>query len=639
MSYLCGFTDIQSHFPIPEKKIILERMTRPLRNHPDQNPFSYVTKDIAIAFFPHREEVPDTPTSKREIENQPILPHLDGQIFNIDHLKKQFGIKDIVQKDYVYLNVLKALYIKYGTQYAQYLDGEFRSLIWNSQNKSLLLTTDMLGFKSIYYFNDKNHFIFASEIKSIIASRLFEPEISYAGVNDFLTFGYVPHPETMFRNIMQIEPGTTIEVQKNQVQKHNYWLFTYNTDDIHDENYYIDKFCSLLTNSLEKRIKDNNRICAYLSGGVDSSGICSLLSTRFNIAFKAITMGFTEPSFNEIPYAGLIAKEYDIDWISKTIKPEDIQPLFEKMTYHFDSPFKDSSAFPSYFAAKTAADYSDIVLTGDGPDQFMLGSDQHKNFQLAINKDNLLKQCTRKIGLKELFEKMPIATSNDNYLDKIKRKLYSFSIPFEEKFYCNNIINLLLKRHLYTKEFLAIQNAFNPYRNIIMKMEKVRDRSALEQYLFYDIYFYLHDDLIPKTTGACSSNAITPSFPYLDKYLLIFFQTIPIKYRINNLETKYLMKKAFTGLVTDEILNRRKKGFSIPKDQWYIFQLKDFICDILYDSKTMNRNYFNKKNIRNILEMYFSGRSSFYSCSSTLINSLVTLEIWHRIFFESKSLF
>jgi len=633
MSFLCGFTDAQYDLSIPAKKFILDGMTKPLRNHPDQKPFTYVTKDIAIAFFPHRQEPPDTANSKRELESHSILPHLDGKIFNIDDLKEQLGFNDIVQNDYAYHNILKALYIKHGAQYAQYLDGEFRSLIWDSQNKSLLLTTDMLGLKSTYYYSSKNHFIFSSEIKSIIVSRLFVPEISYAGINDFLTFGYVPHPETMFKNIMQIEPGTTIKVQQNQIRKHNYWLFTFKTEDIHSENHYISRFCSLLTNSLKKRTKYNNRICAYLSGGVDSSGICSLLSTRFNVAFKAITMGFTEPSFNEIPYAGLIAKEYAMDWISKTIQPEDIQPLFEKMTYHFDSPFKDSSVFPSYFAAKTAADYSDIVLTGDGPDQLMLGSDQHKNFQLAMHNDNLLKKFTRKIGVKKIFEKMPISTSNDNYLDKIKRKIYSTSIPFEEKFYSNNIISLLLKRHLYTEEFFSIHNAFNPYRNIIFKMEKVRDRSAIEQYLFYDIYFYLHDDLIPKTAGACSSNAITPSFPYLDKYLLIFYQTIPIKYRINNLETKYLMKKAFSGMVPDEILNRRKKGFSIPKDQWYISQLKDFICDILYDNKTLNRNYFDKKNIRNILEMYFSGRSSFYSCSSTLINSLVTLEIWHRIFF------
>lgn len=637
MSYFCGFIDIHSQLSFSQKNIILDSMLQSLIQKSPPKPSYYLKKEFAICFPQNNLQSTGIPTENQINEKQPIFSIIEGNIFNTDYLRNYKATNNNSPINYTHSNFIQDLYKKFNIQYALHLDGEFRNLICDIDNHLLLLSTDMLGTKPIFYYINNDYFIFASEIKFILASKLFLPEINFAGVNDFFTFGYVPHPETMFKNIMQVEPGSTIQIEFNKIKKHNYWSFNYNIEGYHPEEYYIHTFMELLQKAIQKRIKNHTHISAYLSGGIDSSGICSLLSEKFDIPFKAITIGFEEPSFNEIPYAEIIAKKHCIDWTSKVIRPGDILPLFEKMTYDLDSPFKDSSIFPSYFAAKAASDYSNTVLTGDGPDQLMLGSDQHKNFQLAIDSDNCFKKLIRKAGLKHIFENIPISISADNYLDKIKRKLYFTSIPFEEKFYKNNMISLLLKRYLYSYDFMEVNKGFSPYRNIIAKMQKVRDRPELEQYLFYDIYFYLHDDLIPKVERTCAVNKIKPSSPYLDKDLLLFIQTIPTKYRLNGQESKYLMKKAFAELMPHEALYRQKKGFSIPKDEWYLSQIKGYICEILFDQKTLDRNYFDKNRLKILLERYFSGKSSYYSCSSTLINSMVTLELWHRIFFESKA--
>jgi len=624
MSCICGFIDLHKKISSDDKDRIISRMSRNVKHRCHQMPFTYITPDIAL--YVCSDDVNSAMSYKQNIfsARDRYLTFLDGVLFN-NNRSSQLENSLFISK----------LYEKYKQKYVEHLDGEFVCFIWDNKEKKVLLSKDLVGSKPVYYYTSFEYFIFASEVKSILATQLFVPEINLAAVNDYLSYGYVPHPETMFKNIFQVEPGTTIELQGSRIKKDVYWMFDFEEVD-QPEEYYINNLNELLLNSITKRVKNNRNVSAYLSGGIDSSSICSLLSKMKDISFKAITIGFENENFNEIPFAKLVAEKYNINWISKVIQPNQILPLFEKITYLHDSPFKDSSAFPSYYAAKTASEYSNTVLTGDGPDQFMLGSDHHKDLLEVVLRDNLPKKLLRKSGIRKLFELLPISAPTECLFHKAKRRIYSESIPFSEKVYQGNVFPLLLKRYLYTPEFLKVNNEFNLFRNIVPSMKRVENRQILEQYLYFDIYFYLHDDLLPKVERTCRANKVQPLFPFLDKDLLLFMQKIPLKYRMNGFETKYIMKKAFSNLLPPELISKKKMGFAIPIDQWYKSDLKKYILEILLDEKSLNRGYFRKKRLRNMIERYFAGETSYYTGSSTLINTLLTLELWHRIFFDQK---
>ena len=459
-------------------------------------------------------------------------------------------------------------------------------------------------------------------------------DVNLPAVNDFMSFGYVPHPETLYKNIFHVEPGSFIaHTPKNFTQK-NYWVFEFKDERRFDEEYYTTQFITLLNKAVKKRIDVDVPKGAFLSGGIDSSGICCIMNQLMDEKLKAFTLGFKEEKYSELAEARLVAKHLGLDLTQEILSPNNFNSLLEKIIYYYDMPFEDTSAFPSFYLANKTAESIKVVLTGDGPDQFIAGSYHHKMMQNQILTDRLYQKIIRHSGIKHLFQKLNIQASSDNLFSKLKRRLYIESLGFNERVFYPRKTPLLLRRHLFTNSLLKISKEFDAARNILPKLKRVQHRNPIEQFLYFDIYFYMHDDLIQKVERACSAHSLDCRSPYRDKELIAFIETLPLDLRLKGLETKYIVKKAFKDMLPETIIYKKKQGFAIPRDEWFVSDFQSDIKDILLDKRSLERGYFKEKQLKNILNNYFLGKTSYYSGSSSLITSLLTLELWHRIFID-----
>ncbi|MCK5503603.1 MAG: hypothetical protein KAJ10_00470, partial [Thermodesulfovibrionia bacterium] len=317
-------------------------------------------------------------------------------------------------------------YAKKGENFVQYFDGLYSVAIWDEKEQKLLLVRDRVGSKPLFYARAENTLVFASEIKAILDSGLHEKIVNLRALNYFLSYGYVPNPHTMFDSIKQVKPGHMLICKDGNIVEKPYWKFTYKQNkQIKPDNYYKEKFFEIFEGAVLKRLKRHPDAGAFLSGGLDTSAVVSIMHKLKRSPFKVFTAGFKEDQYNEIPEAKMLADYLGLEHHTITVKfDKDFPSLLEKLVWHHDTPFADTSAIPSYYAAKLAKEYVDVVLTGDFPDQLIGGSSHHALALYRESHDPALKKMLRNKKLNMLVAHLPWCAGESTLSDKIKRFLY-----------------------------------------------------------------------------------------------------------------------------------------------------------------------------------------------------------------------
>ncbi len=633
MSGICGFLDTQNKMNKAKKTYILNQMTEQLKHRGPDYGYHYFDNFICMGFKGLRTKNFNSYESIYN-EDRSITGMLDGSIYNSDELTKSLLKKGHLLITNTHSELIVHLYEEYNEEFIKEIDGDFALSIWDCKNRKLILGRDPLGTKPLFYYFGGGLFSFGSEIKSILSNSFIRKEVNVPGINDFLSLGYIPHPETIFKNIYHVNPGSLLILENQQIKEKSYWTFEFKDTREHNEDYYVLTLRDLLSKAVKKRMRADVPVGAFLSGGMDSSGICAYLNDLTDKPVKAFSIGFSEDNYNEIPYAKIVAEHLHLDWDYKYVSHGEILPLFEKIIYYLDAPFEDTSNFPSYYGAKTASEQIKVVLTGDGPDQLMAGSYHHSVLQNRLLNDSIFQKALRNCGIKYLFKMLPLSAPTDSFSNKVKRRLLREALSFRERIYEGWIIPRLLKKYLYTDDFFKISKNFHHARNILPVLNRVKERHPLEQSIYYDIHFYLHDDLLTKVDRTTTANSIEYRTPYLDKEILTFLETIPLKYRINGMETKYLLKKTFEGIIPDQIIYKKKQGFAIPRDEWFKNNYSQYIRKIVLSRKSLERGYFKRKALEDLVNRFFAGKTSYFTGSSALLTCLVSLEIWHRMYMD-----
>lgn len=532
---------------------------------------------------------------------------------------------------------LLALYEAYGIDLLRKIDGSYAIAIWDGSANKLVLVRDRIGSKPLFYINTNNGFVFASEIKAILDSELYEKSVNLQALNNFLSYGYVANPYTMFDSIKQVKPGHMLICQNGNIIEKPYWKYSYrHNEQDESETYYKDKFLEIFECSVLKRLKRHPDAGAFLSGGLDTSGVVAVMHKLKRSSFKVFTAGFKEDQYNEIPEAKLLAGHFGLEHHAITVKfDEDFPSLLEKLVWHHDTPFADTSAIPSYYAAKLAKEHVDVVLTGDFPDQLIGGSSHHA---LALSRelhDSVWKRMLRNSKLNQLVARLPWRAGGNTFFDKAKRFLYRETFSLEEQRIVQNMpIPPLLKRCLYSPDMLEVNKKYDPLNIAKSIYQEVDDAGLLDKLLYFDILSYAPDDLMVKVDRMTQAHGLTAISPFHDLELIEFIATLPTNLKIRGNERKYIMREALRALLPNQTLNKKKQGFAMPIGEWLINNLSDYVRDILLDSRTLNRGYFNKKFMRKMVENFLAGKTDYASGSEAAIISLITLELWHRIFID-----
>lgn len=556
---------------------------------------------------------------------------IDGDIFNV---------VDGEKKDQTICNdaaIILELYKKYGESLSEKIDGSYAIAIWDGMLKKVVLIRDRVGSKPIFYEKQDEYIIFASEIKAILATRLSQKSIDLVALNNFLSYWYVPNPDTLFKSIKQVRPGHMLVVEDASIIEKPYWQFKYRKDtkDI-GEHQYKERFLEIFGNAVKRRQSKYPDCGAFLSGGLDTSGVVAVMRKFRTSSFKVFTGGFKEEKYNEIGDAKVVADHLDLDHHSVIVKLEkDFPQLLEKIVWYHDAPFVDTSAIPSYFAAKLAKEHVDVVLTGDFPDQLMGGSGHHVSFMSRCQSDPFIYGLLRNKMFNYIVTRMPWSSGSTSTIDRLKRMIYRETFPLEEQRIIMNMpVPELLKRCLYSPEMKKINRENNPLNYARSLYREVDDYGLLDKLLYFDTLSYATDDLMVKVDRMTAAHGLIAVSPFHDLELIEFIAALPEQYKMKNFVGKYIMKEALRPMLPEYTLNKKKKGFDMPVEEWLVKNNGQYVKEILLDAKTLNRGYFNKTYLIKMVENFLKMKTDYASGNSATIISLITLELWHRLFID-----
>lgn len=557
-------------------------------------------------------------------EDQSVTVVFNGEIYNFQELQPQLEARGHHFQTRSDTEAIVHAYEEWGPSCVDYLRGMFVIAIWDDRKRELFLARDRAGKKPLHYtLTDHGTFVFGSEIKSILEHPEVKRSINLDALDAYLTLGYVPETLCIFEGINKLPPGHHLIFKHGLVQVQQYWDFEFEPDPSITVDEYTHRLRELLDESVRLRLIADVPLGAFLSGGVDSSTIVALMARHSSQPVKTFSIGFHEDSFNELKYARVTAEKFGTDHHEFFVTPE-ICDVVDKLVWHLDEPFADSSAIPTFVVSKLAREHVKVALSGDGGDELFAGYTRY-----AIDRKRrgfgLVPRVVREHLMQPVSARLPHGTLGRNYihnisLDPIDRYLDSVSV-----------FTQLNRQLLYTSEFKRqlghderMSTDFRAYA------AKVRTDDPLDQLLYIDSKTYLPGDILTKVDRMSMAASLETRAPLLDHKLIEFAMRIPGSLKLAGMDTKHILKRAVKDLVPAEILNRPKQGFGVPIQMWINEQLRDRIQDTLRDQRTRDRDHVNTDYLNVLLDEHRRGRRDH----STGLWALFMLELWHRTFVD-----
>lgn len=500
--------------------------------------------------------------------NKRVSVVFNGEIYNYRELREEI-------KDYEFVSdcdteVLIAAYLKWGIDFIHKLNGMFAIALLDRGTNSVYLIRDRIGKKPLYYYkNSDNDIVFASELKAILGSSLFQKEINQDVIGRFLYRDCIIAPDTIYRNTYKLKPGEVLEISGNLIKQYKYWDVA-NQYNKRKAGEYIGydqakgELKHLLKEAVRKRMIADVPVGAFLSGGYDSSLVCALAQELSLNRIKTFSIGFYENEFNEAEYAKQVARELGTDHEELYINEQDMLKVLDSIPRYYDEPFADSSQIPTMLVSKLAKEKVSVVLSGDGGDELFGGYGIYSILQEAQKK--------RKYGkVLYMMGKIPGVKNTSLWKKRsIVQRILSDDNNSEARTqggvnsYFNVIDKIMLQPvHNFYYEF---ESRYCEKRYDVMRM-------------LLDMDTYLPDDILTKVDRATMKYALECRCPILDYEVIEYSYRLPQEYKIYNGNKKRILKDIVYDYIPRQIVDRPKMGFSIPKDKWLRGILKEQIMD------------------------------------------------------------
>ncbi|HKR05403.1 MAG TPA: asparagine synthase (glutamine-hydrolyzing) [Bacteroidia bacterium] len=495
----------------------------------------------------------------------------NGEIYGYKKIREQ--LKDYPFSTKSDTEVILALYEKYDRHFLQHLPGMFSLAIWNEEKKELICARDRFGEKPFYYaYGKRNEFIFASEIKAIIASGLVEPVLDKNSLDHYLKYLYIHPHQTVYKNIFTLPPAHILTLKQGRLKVEKYWELP-QTDHKISLQEAETEFKKLFTEAVEKQLVADVPVGAFLSGGLDSSSVVAAAS-GLKQGLNTFAFAF-EQGANELPFAKIIAEKYNTEHVVLEDKHEDIGELLLEMQNVYDEPFADSSNIPTYLISKYAGKYHKVVLTGDGGDEMLGGYTSWYRPLLNLQKKSENNAADKMISQ---FLKVILSLTKGNVYEKIRNQLNQ-SDQIKNK-------TFIAQQHLAQLAFFddkEIQKLSIESQQSILKNKFT---NTVDDAIRMDIENYMPGDILVKTDRASMANNLELRSPFLDVDLASFCISLPYTMKISNETDKIILKNTLREWLPAEILNRKKQGFGAPVNHW--LKLKSVAA--------LKRDFLNDKN-------------------------------------------
>lgn len=627
MCGIAGFIEQEKNLPTDERAHLLDRMCRVITHRGPDEQGTIVKERAALGM--RRLSIIDLKSGQQPIfdcsGNLAIV--FNGEIYNYQDLKKDLEARGHRFKTNSDTETIVHAYEEFGADCVQYLRGMFAFAIYDFAEESLFIARDRVGKKPLFYsLTERGNFVFGSELKVLLEHGEISKEIDFSALDSYLTFGYVPEEFCIFKGVHKLAPGHFLLFKNGEITTRAYWDFDYSgTSEIKTEAEYIEVLREKIKEAVRIRLISEVPLGAFLSGGVDSSSIVGMMSEISDTPVKTFSIGFNEDTFNELKFARMAAKHFNTEHHEFIVTP-DLVEIVDDLVWHFDEPFADSSALPTFMVSKMARSFVTVVLSGDGGDELFAGYTRYAKDQKRSGLEKLPLTIRQNL-LKPLSRMLPHGVKGKNFL-------YNTSLDAVDR-YIDSVSHFgnLKKIELYSNVFRENLNgqfgkAEKIYREIA---DSIGSENPIDKLLYLDSKTYLPSDILTKVDRMTMATSLEARVPLLDHELIEFVQTIPAELKLKGSETKYIFKKAMEGVVPREILYREKQGFGVPIGDWINSQLKDRIHGILSEKRTLERGYFEPKYIQILLDEHAKNRRDH----SHSLWILWMLELWHRRFVDA----
>ena len=559
-------------------------------------------------------------------ENGRVAVAFNGEIYNFRQLRADLRRQGHEFKTDGDTEVIAHLAEDYDAmEVCRRLDGMFSIAVWDSRTETLWLGRDRLGKKPLYYWSSHGgEIVFASELKALFADPRVPRSLADDAIGAYLTFGYVPTPRTFFEGIQSVPPGhVMVSMTRRAPEVICYWDVPHPGGSGCDlsELTFEDagrEVRRLLTNAVEKRLVGDVPLGAFLSGGIDSSAVVALMTRLSHGWVKTFTIGFEDgEGFDERPYARRLASMYGTEHTEFVVNPDKVE-LIERLVWHYDQPFGDSSSLPMFLLSELTRRHVTVALCGDGGDELFGG---YERLAAAALLERLAILPGGSIsGLSKIGLRVPESLLGGRAAS-IRRAL--------GRARDGNPRALLAWINYISPEWRA-QLIPDASTWAIEDYERIWAGSvgadAVNRLLNLNIRTYLLDDLLPKADRMSMAHGLEVRSPFLDQELLEFAFLLPGSYKIRGWSMKRVLKEAVRDILPRDLLHRRKRGFGVPLDRWFRTELRSFAESMLTHKSSRVCEHLEPSSVRNLVSEHMSGFASHGHALWTLL----TLEVFLR---------
>ncbi|GAW95524.1 MULTISPECIES: asparagine synthase (glutamine-hydrolyzing) [Colwellia] len=587
----------------------------------------YLTESVGLC---HRRlaiiDLSDAGIQPMHSSDEQVIISFNGEIYNFLELREELIAKGIEFKTDTDTEVIIALYQSIGIKLLDKINGMFAFAIWDNIKQELFLARDRIGKKPLYYSFFNNDLVFASELKAMLVLPSIPKDIRLDAVHDFFAYQYIPDPKTIFQGIYKLEPGHYLTVNKNGIKNKQYWDISFSKQTEQSEPELIKELQQLVGDCTAKRMVSDVPLGAFLSGGVDSSGIVALMAEQAEKtngeAITTCSIGFDEEKFDETKYAAIVAKQYGTNHHKLTVQ-ENVEDNLEHIVSFFDEPFADPSLVPTYFVSQLARQKVTVAISGDGGDEVFAGYEKYSADHMENNLRNKIPSWIRTNIFPALAN---VARSiNINACQRASSLLTSLSVEPAMGFYISNsFIKDTTWQTLINDKTKVELGDYHPSKLTTDFYHKCDGKDHLSRILYTDMKTYLPGGILVKVDRMSMANSLEVRAPLLDYKLIEFAATVPSKYKFNKGEKKYLLKEAFKKYLPDDILYRKKMGFSVPLASWLRNELKELTEAKLVENPSGLKKIFKTSEINKLWTEHIEKVNDH----STVLWSMLMFQMW-----------
>jgi asparagine synthase (glutamine-hydrolysing) len=621
MCGIAGFVESSAtHIPytVESSRALVRQMCDVIRHRGPDDEGVWVDDGVALGM--RRLSIIDLSTGHQPIHNEDgtVWIVFNGEIYNFAALRAEleaYGHQFYTSTD---TETIVHAYEQWGPHAISRLRGMFGLAIWDARSRALLLARDRIGIKPLHYATANGRLYFGSEIKSLLCAPDLPRDLDLGALDHYLSFLYTPSDGSIFREVRKLPPGHLLMWRDGALRIERYWQMPAQEMFRGTEEDAVAALRDVLADAVRSHLVSDVPLGAFLSGGIDSSLVVGLMAEASTTPVKTFSIGFDEPAFDELEHARRVAEHFGTEHHQFVVKPDAVA-IVDRLVSHFDEPFGDPSAIPTWYVCEMARRHVTVVLSGDGGDEMFGGYDRYVPDPRVAAFDRYSPRIVRRAaGL--AAARLPHGARGRNFLRHVARDdqgRYLDAVGFFTADEKPALLSLEVRRKI---------DGLPAEERLAAHFERYGALPWASQMMRFDSETYLPEDVLTKVDRMSMAHSLETRVPLLDNQVMQFAAALPAVFKIKNGRRKHILKEVAATLLPRDILERRKQGFGVPLRVWFRDDLRDLTQDLLLSPRARQRGYFVPSTIERVVREHMAGTRNH----DFRLWQLLMFEMWHR---------